>query len=265
MKIARLFKRLLPTGRAFNVPAGGVFDAVVRGCAETFEDLYSDARSVFDQLLPDSNNFTVQDAEDWERRLGIVVESGATLAERKTRILRKQAYPANANPSGSYRWLQKQLRDAGFDVYVHENRFLYDTDFMYLGGSNAWFGYQGAVFGTGTKYTAVDPRTYVNLSPLNPTFGNNFIFGSSYFGNPDAQGELIANHIEAERDLEDYNNGDFDFTNNSWMWRNTFLIAGQSLPDLAQVPLSQKKTFRQIIMSIKPAQTAGVLLVEYTS
>jgi hypothetical protein len=89
---------------------------------KSYEKLYSDIYSLLNQILADNEGFDETDASNWERVFGLS-NIGLTLDERKANILRKQGYPNGVAERGNYLFIQDQLQAAGFDVYLHENRF----------------------------------------------------------------------------------------------------------------------------------------------
>lgn len=120
--ILKLTKKLLPTGRAWKVPANGVFEKLIRGLAASEVRAYNFAFSTLYRILPDNTNFTADDATEWERRLGLPIQSQyLNLNTRKTLILRKYQYPGNFLNRQNYRYIEAQLQLAGFDVTVTEN------------------------------------------------------------------------------------------------------------------------------------------------
>ena len=72
----------------------------------------------------------MDDAEDWERRLGLITNGAVSLADRKLAIQRKINHPGDIPARQHFLYLQGQLHDAGFTgVWVYENRFpIYPTD-----------------------------------------------------------------------------------------------------------------------------------------
>src|SRR5690606_32537660 len=84
---------------------------------------YADALKIQDAQLPDNDGFTADDATDWERRLGMIYSPLVPLADRKLAILRKMNHPGTIKARQNWLYVEGQLRAAGFDVYVHENRF----------------------------------------------------------------------------------------------------------------------------------------------
>lgn len=120
--IIKLTKSLYPTGRAWRIPYAGVFYKVVEGLAESELRAINFALSILSRILPDNNNFTAEDATEWERRLGLVVlPYYISLSTRKDIILRKYQFPGSFLNRQNYRYIEYQLRLAGFDVYIYEN------------------------------------------------------------------------------------------------------------------------------------------------
>ena len=87
--IMNLTRQLYPTGRAWWMKKGGVFDQLHEGLAYSESRMQAQILGVLDSLLPDNDNFSVEDALNYERALGIYKSNGLTLAERKDVITRK--------------------------------------------------------------------------------------------------------------------------------------------------------------------------------
>jgi len=116
-----LTKRLDPTGRAFRIPNDSTFEKVHKALIKSEEEAYMAAIGILDTILPDNDNFTEEDASNWERRLAIRSSNATSLVDRKLAIARKYATPGDIPARQHYLYLQGQLREVGFDVYVHEN------------------------------------------------------------------------------------------------------------------------------------------------
>jgi len=186
--------------------------------------------STLDSALPDNANFTADDATAWEKRLGLITNSDVPLADRKLAIIRKMNHPGSIPARQSPEFLQRELRAAGFDVYVYRNRF---PDGM--GG-----------------YITKDPLTVTGgIGGTNRQHGQ-FQHGQAQHGS--AYTNLIVNHIEEEKDAI------FDIGSNL---RSTFYIGGTPIGTFANVDADRKAEFRQLILKVKPAQTVGFLLVNY--
>ena len=122
-QLKKLSRQLLPSGRAFRMPFGGFFEKLSFSLVESESRFLDDSFSILSSLLPDNSDFTTIDAAQWETRLGIITNESVSLDDRKSAISRKLAHPGTVKPRQNYVYLEGQLRQAGFDVYVHENRF----------------------------------------------------------------------------------------------------------------------------------------------
>jgi len=228
-RILKLSRQLYPTGRAFRMRENGILYRLHRALALSEGRAYGDMISTLDSILPDNDNFTADDATAWERRLGLITNGSVPLADRKLAIIRKMNHPGNIPARENYRFLQKQLRDAGFDVYVYENRFAY-------GGGG-----------------------YFTQNPLDLSGGLGII-GSQHgdFQHGDQQhggyfGNLVVNYLDEVLDSS------FNVGPNL---KSTFFVAGPYL-SFADVDINRKLEFRQIILRTKPVQTIGYLFINY--
>ena len=68
-------KRFYPKGWAFRIPTGGLLEKMHAGLIISEDLALTSAISVLDSIIPDSDNFTAEDATDWERRLGLITNS----------------------------------------------------------------------------------------------------------------------------------------------------------------------------------------------
>lgn len=127
-KIKKLTSQLFPTGRAFKIPLSGEFEKLRDGLAASEARYYADAMSILDSMIPDNDNFSLIDAAQWERRLGLITNTSVPLADRKLAIERKMSYPGTIRARQHYLSIQRELQAAGFDVYVHENLDRSDPD-----------------------------------------------------------------------------------------------------------------------------------------
>lgn len=222
-QILNLTKRLYPTGRAFRLAIGSQWEQVHLALRETELDAYNNAIGILNKILADNPNFTADDASDWERRLGIAADINTSLDDRKAAILRKYSHPGNILGRQSASYVEGQLQEAGFNVFVHENPTGIDpSDFitgvaLNFAGENAFFG-SDAVFGAGTS-------DFLVVNSLDPSIDQNFNLGSDF--------------------------------------RNAFFIGGATLGDFSNVPTNRETEFRQLILTLKPVHLAAVLLINY--
>jgi len=230
-EIRQLTRQFYPKGRAFKMPYTAYLDSMHKALAISETQAYQDACAILNSILPDNDEFTEDDATDWERRLGLITNDAVSLVDRKLSIKRKMNHPGDIPARQNYLYLQGQLQAAGFNVYVYENRF---SDG--IGG-------------------------YTTLNPGLLAYGQGLIqiqHGDIQHGYPIQGGyrfqNIIANHIDEQLDWL------FDFGTNM---RSTFFIGGSSLGTYANVDEDRKKEFRQLILKIKPVQAIGFLFINY--
>lgn len=229
--IVQLSKQQYPTGRAFRIPLNSNFELLHIALSVSEAQGWEDAVSILDSLLPDTDRFTEEDAEDWERRLGIITSEGTDLADRKAAIIQKLQAPGINPAKAHYLYIQQQLQLAGFDVWVHENIF-----------------------------PTYPPPGYITFAP-NSLYGNgNFVAFRHGMRNHGAgahgsfYNNIIANSITQAGDLN------FNIGAN---FRCTFFIGGETIGTYANVPSSREQEFRQLVLKLKPVQNIGYLFINF--
>lgn len=229
-KLISLTRQLYPTGRAFKMPKGGFMEKFHKALAVSENQAYSDAVSILNSALPDNDEFSLDDATDWERRLGLITNPSVSLTNRKLAIVRKINHPGTIPARQNYLYLQGQLRAAGFDVYVYENRF-YDG----MGG-----------------YVTQNPLVLSGgVGGISYQYGD-YQYGDIQYGG--AFGNVVINNIDENKDLI------FDIGNNL---KSTFFIGGTPIGTFSDVDLERKNEFRQLILKIKPVQSVAFLFINY--
>lgn len=227
--ILNLSAKLYPSGRAFRMTFGGFLEKLHDALSISEDKAYNSGLSILDSILPDNNNFTEDDAIKWERRLGLITNSLTSLADRKLALLRKINHPGTVIARQHYLYLQGQLRNAGFDVYVHENRFPDGGGFI-TKTPNELIGVSGkAVHSPDIQHGQIQ-------------------HGASFT-------EKIANSIDAAIDAL------FNIGNN---FRFTFFIGGIVVGDFATIPATREQEFRQMVLRIKPTHTVAFLFINKT-
>lgn len=230
-QIRLLGRKLYPTGRAFKMPSDSWFYQLNEAFVLSEHQAFTDAISIRDSLLPDNANFTAADADDWYRRLGLPLQSGVTLADKKLAIARKYQHPGNIPARQHYLYVQGQLQAAGFNVFVFENRF---PDGM--GG-----------------YNTQSPVTLAGGGGSGTQHGNGVQHGGAIQHGltwPD----IVANHIDLARDIN------FNVGGNL---RSTFFIGGNPVGTYATIPAARRTEFRQLILKLKPTQTVALNFIVY--
>lgn len=230
-KILKLSRQLYPTGRAFKMPMGGDLEKLHRAIADVESAMYADALSILDSTLPDNDNFTLEDAQAWYTRLGLHDNGSADLEAKKAAIIRKINHPGTIPARQHYLYLQGQLQAAGFDVYVHENRF---SD------------------GEGGYYTQTPDEVASITETLISEHSGELEHGMAEMGQ--TYQNICVNHIDEDRDST------FAISPNL---RSTFFIGGETLGTFAEVDEDRKEEFRQLILKIKPVQTVAYLFTNY--
>jgi hypothetical protein len=233
-KIFKLLRLLLPRGRAFKVPYQGRFWQLLDALSLSIGRSAQDGADVLNGIIPDNSSFDVDDADNWERRLGMITNSSVSLTDRKAAIYRKMAHPNGQPARQHYLFIEFQLRLAGFDVRLYENRFLVGSP---------------AVMETKT------PTEILGI-PVGLAIYGDVGYGDTAYGAGwiDAGVTIIANNLEAVKDAT------FSFGANL---RSTFYIAGSTITTFASVDADREIEFRELVLKLKPAQTVAFAFVNY--
>lgn len=225
-----LARQLYPTGRAWWMQNNGVFDNLHKAINLSLVRFINDSDLALNSIFPDSNSFDENDAKLWEYRLGLVTNTLLSLEVRKQAILRKMAYPNNIKARQNPLFIENQLRLAGFDVYVHENKFFEGGEWVYK-----------------------TPGDIISLSLTNSQHGGDYQHGGG-FQHGSSNFDVIAN--ESVRN-ESYSVG----SNNLWA---TFFIGGGNLGDIASIPETRSIEFKELVLKLKPAHTVAFTFISYT-
>lgn len=233
-KIHRMMLALAPEdSRAWKIPYDSDLWRLLRAIAQGYARVADDADNILDALLPDNDNFTADDATAWERRLGLKTDSSVSLENRKKAISRKMAHPGGQPARQHYLFIEDQLRQAGFDVHVYENRF---DDGM--GGLLA-------------KSPAEILGVEVGNAILDEFSLDEMELDASW---SDADITIVANKLNAEDD-EDFSFGT--------TFRRTFIVAGDAVDEFADVEAARETELRELILKLKPVESIGILFVNY--
>lgn len=226
-----LSRQLYPTGRAWYMKRGGVFDRLHKGLNRSFIRLINAGRGTLDSVFPDNINFDEDDASLWEYRLGLITNESLSIEVRRDAILRKMAYPNNVRARQHPLFIQGQLQKAGFDVWIHENRFFEGGEWVYR-----------------------TPTEIAGLSLIATQHG-----GDTQHGGGTQHGstgfQVIANQSTP---TESYNVGGYG---NLWA---TFFIGGETLGSTAIVPETRLREFKELVLKLKPAHTVAFTFVSYS-
>ncbi len=239
-----LTKRLFPSSISFINVNGGWLDKLYLGLAKGEKRFIDDAVGLYDSIFPDNDNFTIEDADNWEKKLGIMSRDGVSLSDRKMAIAMKLNHPHSEAPRQHYLYIQEQLRAAGFDVYVYENTSNQSPESI-LSSVGSTFHSPDLEHSENVYHKGLNPQGAFHA--INVQHGN--IQHGSRFNN------IVANSLDRESDSL------FVFRNNNY--KSTFFIAGANFPDFAEIPRSREIEFRQLLLQLKPVQTIGFLFLNY--
>ena len=223
-----------------NVFKGMIGDSGVTG---SLMQARADATNVLDVLMPDNPNFTIDDAHDWYRRLGIYDPYTLTLSQMKTAILQRMAWPVNPINQQTAAYIQSQLHAAGFtNCNVFANTFGAGGEAVSIGAVT------GATGGSPTEIAMC------GMIECNDTQCGT-IQGNSGTGETHRK---VANYIEEVKD--DYIIVGYPD------YRSSFFIAyamDGSAWTASNVPLAQKQQLRQLILKLKSQQMVCWLIANW--
>jgi hypothetical protein len=222
--LSSLTIQLYPTGRAFYQNEGSVFKSFNDAINASFFNLITDAKNLINANLPDNALFLEEDAELWEYRLGLPTNSQVSLDLRKSAIRRKMGHPNNVKARQGSSFIQDQLNQAGFNVFIHENTSPYRS-----------------------------PLEVTNAGVSEVQHGGTSQHSNTYQHGGDGF-DVIANSIEA---VEIYT------VSEAGLWA-TFFIGGLVLGTVAEVPSSRLKEFKELVIKLKPAHTVAFTFLNYT-
>lgn len=223
---------LYPNGRAFRVPEGGDLRKWHDAVNTEFADLDASSMNVLDALLPDNPNFTLADAQEWYRRLGLYDSGSIPLNDMALAITQKMSWPTVTPDMQSLQYIQDQLQAAGFNVYLYKNRFFDGVDWVTMWPSD--------VLGIAAGNSELEG---FNLGQAN--------LGSTW---SDDGITICVDYLEEDKDEI------FDFGDNL---RSTFYVSSAAIGTFADIPAARKIEFRQLLIKLKAAQMAAFLFVNY--
>ena len=224
--LVKITKQLYPTGRAWWLKLQNTFYLLHEGLALSESRALQNDTDILNSILPDNPFFTEEDAFNWENALGLFIQPSLDLEERKAAILRRMKHPGEIPARQHYLYLQGQLQAVGFNVYVHENR-------IDAGGGQ-----------------------YEIINVIDALY-DNFKYDETLYDNAGiGDFSIIANYVSESKDAGFVFGSDVNL-------RSTFFIGGVNLGDRADILETRKDEFRHLILTIKPAQTSGFLLIDY--
>lgn len=160
-----LLDALLPPGSLWVPEDDADFDLLLEGMAANSEALVT----YLESLAHLRNPLLTPALADLETEFGIIPDPAMDETLRRGRLL---AAKTAGNGDGSAAFMERQLRAAGFDVYVHvnnppvnPNQFITFSSLLEFGAEEAEFGADDAEFG-GTRRLLVNDGVVVGQFPL---------------------------------------------------------------------------------------------------
>lgn len=222
--LLRLTKRLYPTGRAWRLPNDRVFERIHRALAVSEAQAYEAATS---GIL----NTILPDNDNF-------TEEDASVWERRLAIIASSSTPLVDRKAAIGR------------KYAHPGNIAARQHQAYLEGQLQRAGFNVFVH---ENLTGQSPDSLVSADAL--TFGDE----DAFFGAETVLGgstvQQVVNSLDSVIDNSFLPGSDL---------RNSFFIGGQTLGTTANVPAVRETEFRQLILTLKPAQMVAFLFINYT-
>lgn len=220
--------QLYPTGRAFNAFKNNIKDKLHSAFNVSFIRFVEDSQLTLDSCFPDNINFKEDDCALWEYRFGMVSNLTLSLETRKSAIKRRMSRGKNILARQHIKYLEYQLQQAGFNVYVYENGFI-ESGVL--------------VFKT--------PQQIIQSSLGTVQHSDDIQHGSTQHGGSSSQ--LIANS---------YLSNESFFIDDAKL-SNTFFIGGSTLETFAEITSSRELEFRELVLKLKAAHLVAFTFINY--
>jgi hypothetical protein len=227
--LSDLVVQLYPTGKAFNMLRFGIMDKFHTALNISFVRFFQDCQSTIDSCFPDSENFNEDDCSLWEYRFGMKTNLLLNVQTRREAIFRRMSRGRNIKARQHIAYIQYQLQQAGFNVYVYENGFIESGVLVYK-----------------------RPEEVLALQSSQLQHGGSSQHGlGSQHGSLDS--DIIANSQEPN---ESFSVGD------SSLWAS-FFIGGSTLGTMATIPQIRQEEFRELVLKLKPAHLVAFTFISY--
>ena len=262
----RLYKHLLPKGRAWLI----TIDKTLRQFFQGLTEWPIDVKVYLDQIWLDIFPETTTQLTEWENQFALSVHTTDDATRRENLLA---AWRAIGGQSPGY--IQEILRNAGFDVYVHEwweipastppvkrDPRLYIRDasgeIVYLTEAGEPLAEAGEPIMEAGE--TLDPLGYL-LVNKGPT-----IFNPIYLTEA---GEPLAEAGEPIMEAGNFFAIDFDpveylIPSDPDTWVYFWYVGGETFPELADVLPSRREELEQLVLKMGPAHTWVGMLINYT-
>ena len=263
-KYFKIFQHLFPRSHAWRM----VVDKFLRKFFVGLGPFQADYQLFVDEIFEDISPTKTRELESWEDQFQL---SGVgTDTERRQAL--DAAWKAQGGQSPGY--LQGILRDAGFNVYVHEwwyyagpTRYIRDprvyleTGFFLpgavFGEPECVFGEPEFVFGSGNPATGY---VLVNKGPgvsyLIPTAAACFGEPECVFGEP----EFVFGEVSGTRFVPK----EYPIPSDPDAWPYFVYVGGENFPETADVSADRRIELERMILKYFPDQLWVGMLINYT-
>lgn len=270
MMFLRIFKHLLPRGRAWRVTV----DKKLRQFFAGLSGVGDNVKTYLDEIWLDIFPAYTRELPEWEAQFGLP-NTGLTEQQRRDRL--DAAWKALGGQSPKY--IQDTLQANGFDVYVHEwwepgtepapgvkECVTPRSPLMYLrreytnvdilvecGEALAQCGEEFAQAGN-----SIEPRGYPLVNKVLRTVADLLILcgeSVSEAGEPSAQCGNFESFIDVPQE--------YIVPRDPTKWPYFLYIGGETFGDIAQVDPKRRDEFERLCLKICPAQQWLGILVEY--
>lgn len=247
--IARTIRRLNLHSVVMALPVFG--QALYDGLSAELNRV-CDFKDVIKSAVVPNVNMDHDTIDDYESKYGIITDELLSDNERIGKIIER----AGRNGNGGTDWLQQQIRLAGFDLYVIENRPIYSN-------ANQYGDFQFGNVQYGGEVTYKDPRNVPGkIMASSPTgnIGGQFIqYGDFQFGSSVQFGTIEENTVYPQPN-------EFTIPSTDTYWGYVFFIS--PFPDrfaseieLLSITSGQLKTLRKLVYSLKHLRNWAVVQV----
>ena len=255
----KVFKLLSPRANAFWLFIQKKFTQFIEGLTA----LPADVRQYIDKIWLDIFPSTTRSPELWEKQWGIATPA---LDDETRRMNIDTLWKLSGGQDENY--IETTLRNAGFDVFVHENNPPVDPDLflsgvfvMIAGGLNAYAGREDAFAGKTGGELLVNGPILTNI-PLvlavagatNSVAGNQ-LMNASYF-------EKLTTFDKT-----------YLITDDPDLWPYFFFVGGPATRnaqheletiDYAQIEPERETEFKALLLKIKPAHSWAGLIINFS-
>lgn len=221
---------------------------------DIFQDEYASTLNILSQKFPDNPYFTADDAENHERVFGITPSEGSTLDQRKQVILARMSNDRNNEYQATRSYLEKVLRDSGFDVYVHENRFPSESVPAQAGTAISGIDTVGGGVISDYPFEAIYPDgSYTQICANNIRPEDDADFFEPVRGTSCGYAESGVDTFGTDDEVDIYKTLPY-----------IIFIGGATYPNPADIPASRIREFRDLILKSKETHILALLYVNLT-